>query len=237
MLIKQNCLDFVNISPCCWKTIEGQWPKVTREPLFQAMLYRFTVCSTVFKPLELQFPECVSVHPVRVLFSWLLPVQIQGCVPFPSYAAPIVLRLPPCLPALWHSHSLWMCALRVRIYTVCVCGIVVRRSRAWKNCSKSFDFVFPHENRPVYPNMAWHLWGQRQIRGDMKKFSHTMMSQLGKKNSPVRLQLLFRVCPTCFSFLILSPSSGGLGSASSSRKRILRCIKHILKLESLHWTV
>lgn len=38
-----------------------------------------------------------------VLSSWpgCFLFQIQGCVPFPSCAAPISLRLPSCLPVLW----------------------------------------------------------------------------------------------------------------------------------------
>lgn len=54
----------------------------------------------VFRLIKPQFSEHMSVCPV--LLSWLLPFQIQGCVLFPSCAAPISLRLPSCLPVLWN---------------------------------------------------------------------------------------------------------------------------------------
>lgn len=65
----------------------------------------------VFRLIKPQFSERMSVCPV--LLSWLLPFQIQGCVPFPSCAAPISLRLPSCLPVLWNH---------------CVAAVFVRQS-------------------------------------------------------------------------------------------------------------
>lgn len=162
---------------------------------------------TVLKPIELQFPECVSVHPVRVLFSWLLPVQIQRCVPFPSYAAPIVRRLPSCLPASWPSHSLWMCTLYVHIYTVCVLcvcvrGIVVKRNRAWKNCSKSFDFVSTWESPCVPKHCLTPLRSETDKRGHEEIFPHDDVTAWGEGGC----QTLFRVWLSFLPFLKCYPS-------------------------------
>lgn len=130
---------------------------------------------------ESSFPGCFLSRS-RGVFHFLPPLH-QSCSGF--------------LP-VFHFHDLrtaYGCVLCTCIYTacaLCVCTESLWRGIGREKIVQRVSTLFPHENRPVYPNIAWHLWGQTQIRGDMKKFSHTMMSLMGKKR-PVRLQLLFGV--------------------------------------------
>lgn len=80
------------------------------------------MCVMVFRLIGPFFCGCVSVHPDRVLFSWPLPVQIQGCVPFPSCAGPNLCQSSIMSTSFWKSavHDLicWHTGLYTAVDTM-----------------------------------------------------------------------------------------------------------------------
>lgn len=160
--------------------------KFTEGDVCTSLCYRFTVCCAVFKPSEVQFPECVSVHPVRVLFSWLLPVQIQGCVPFPSSTAPIVAQASSVSSSLVTFTQPMDVCFCVRAYTLC--ARACRRCEEEPGVKKLFkDFrlgVSTRESPCVPKHGLTPLRSETDKRGHEEIFPHDDVTAWGGGEQP-----------------------------------------------------
>lgn len=220
--IKQNCLDCENI--CCWKT--GQWPC--------RPCSRFTACKKSVEAHRTPIPwmcECTSCpSPLFLAASCSDPevcsISFLHCTnraqassvssSFMTFTQPI---------DVYFASAFIRCVRVVRVH-----GIVVKSSRAWKNCSKSFDSVSTRESLCVPKHCLTPLRSETDKRGHEEIFPHDDVTAWEKKGLSDSSFCLESDC-------LLFPFWSVILGYASLLNGLWIAWKLVLKVKSLRWTV